>query len=40
MNDKKNFNEKIKIVLLKDLGKSYFARNHSIDDIKKLVLGI
>ena len=40
MNDKKNFNEKINIVLLKDLGKSYFARNHSIDDIKKLVLGI
>ncbi len=34
MNDKKNINEKINLILLKRIGSAYFARNFDIKDIK------
>ena len=38
--DKKNMDEKINLILLKKIGKAYFARNFMINEIKDLISNI
>ena len=40
LNDKKNLNEKINLILLNDIGKAYFARNFKINEIKDIISNI
>ena len=37
LNDKKSQNNKIHLVLLKEIGKAYYARNFTLKDIKDLI---
>ncbi len=37
LKDKKNLDNNVNIVLLKNIGKSFFARNYKIDKIKKII---
>ena len=38
--DKKNIGKKLNLILLKKVGKAYFAHNQNIDDIKKILINI
>tara|TARA_B110000196_G_C21133176_1_gene659589 strand:+ start:586 stop:1656 length:1071 start_codon:yes stop_codon:yes gene_type:complete len=38
LKDKKNYNNKINLVLLQDIGKAYYERNLTLDKVKKLIL--
>ena len=38
LKDKKNYNNKINLILLKDIGKAYYERDLSLDKVKKLIL--
>ncbi len=40
LKDKKNFNNKINIVLLKKIGNSFFSRNHELIEIKRIIKNI
>ncbi len=40
LKDKKNYNDKINIVLLNKIGNSFFSRNHNFKEIKKIVKNI
>ena len=40
INDKKNSNEKINLILLKEIGKAYYARSFNIHEIKNLISNI
>ena len=37
IDDKKNMNNKVNLILLKTIGRSYFARNFKINKIKKII---
>ena len=40
INDKKNLDKNINLILLKEIGKAYFARNFKINEIKNLISNI
>ena len=37
INDKKNINDKINLILLKQIGSAYFARNFDINNIRNII---
>ena len=40
INDKKNRNNKMNLILLKNIGNAYFSKNHKLSEIKKMILNI
>tara|TARA_B100000029_G_C17590956_1_gene962469 strand:+ start:2115 stop:3194 length:1080 start_codon:yes stop_codon:yes gene_type:complete len=40
INDKKNRNNQVNLILLKNIGSAYFSKNHKLSEIKKMILNI